>query len=271
MRRLTICSLLLLAVGCEQSKFGTVDVSTDVPVVRSPLITPDSIYVDSLTPENGRYTINTLVSVKAFSAEGLPTVTATVLRPTGTTVVAEATLRDDGILPDQSARDSVYTGRIQFSVERSLVGRYRVRFAATNSAGAVSNALERALKLGRRNSPPTLSRLNAPDTLVLPPGDSLLIGMNITAADSDGIGDIREVFFRSLDSSDPNRKFFLRDDGGADRSSPSGDERAGDGIYSIIVKLVDAPNVRRTFRFAFQAQDSFNDTSRTVLHYLTIR
>lgn len=145
-----------------------------------------------------------------------------------------------------------------------------MQFIALDNEGNQSNVLERTLFLTRNNSPPKLDpqSLVAPDTVILPIGGSLLIPMNIAASDSDGLADVREVFFRSLDSSDPTQKFHLQDDG----NFSSGDAVAGDGVFSIIIQLDDTgPPVRRTFRFAFQALDSFSDTSATVLHFLTVR
>jgi hypothetical protein len=91
--------------------------------------------------------------------------------------------------------------------------------------------------------------------------------MSVRADDPDGLEDIQEVYFRSLDSSDPQRKFFLLDDGDL---AGSGDRVAGDGVFSIIVELLPGTPAR-TFRFAFQAQDTFGDTSATILHSLTVR
>ncbi|MCZ6776606.1 MAG: hypothetical protein O7D34_09140, partial [Ignavibacteria bacterium] len=93
----------------------------------------------------------------------------------------------------------------------------------------------------------------------------------------DGLADVREVFFRSLDSKTPDFKFFLKDDGGTEPPSsplfqPSGDSVAGDGVFSILIPLVDSPVVRRTNRFAFQAFDTFGDSSGIpLIHFLVVR
>lgn len=265
--------LLFCFLSCEKNNIATFDVTNDVPVLTNWTVTPSTLNIDNITPSNGSYPVSAIVKVKAFSKDDTRSqiVSASIFRPNGSAPFSSKTLRDDGVPPDQVAGDSLYSGQIDFQLVRGETGRYRIQLSSRSASGNTSNFVDAPLFLTRNNSAPRLFNLNAPDSLRLNPGDSLLINMNVAATDSDGLADIREVFFRSLDSSDPNRHFVLRDDGNGDRLSPSGDERAGDGIYTILVKLTDSPTVRRTFRFAFQAADSFSDTSRTLLHFLTIR
>lgn len=271
-----VAFVLMTMAGCEDSPVGTVDVDLTVPVVSSPVVTPDSIYIDALTPQNGRYPISAVVSVHVASADGAPTVTATVVRPGSTDAVAEITLRDDGVNPDQTARDSTYTAQLAFTIERARAGRYRVRFQATNGSGAISNILERALKLGRRNSPPFLRSVEMPDSISVPVNDTLRVQFTATVSDSDGLADIREVAFRRIAPPDPT-KFFMKDDGG--REPPvniggilvgSGDDVAGDGRYSFLIPITPSA-ARRTNVFLFQAVDSFGDTSRSIIDSLSVR
>jgi hypothetical protein len=96
-------------------------------------------------------------------------------------------------------------------------------------------------------------------------GGSVNIPLYVRATDPDGQADITQVYFRSLDSSDPTQKFLMKNDGSAPGSIP------GDSTYSIIVKPTDPPSVRKTYRFAFQATDTFGDTSATILHSITLQ
>jgi hypothetical protein len=261
--------------SCEENQFSVIDRNGNVPSVSSASVTPDSINIDNLTPVGNTYTINVVTRLTVSDPEGtddLNSVIAQAIRPGASSQFFQQNLHDDGIGPDGVAGDSIFSAEIQFEVIRALAGRYRMQFFAVNNDGNRSNVLERTLFVIRNNSAPELDlqSLVAPDTLTLPIGGSLLIPMNIAASDSDGIADIREVYFRSLDSSNPTQKFFLQDDGGS--NNLSGDAVAGDGVFSIIIKLEDNnPLVRRTFRFAFQALDSFSDTSATVLHSLTVQ
>ena len=94
--------------------------------------------------------------------------------------------------------------------------------------------------------------------------------MTVKAADADGQPDIKEVFFLSLDASNPTFKYILLDDGGGP-TGLSGDLVAGDSVYTIIVNVPTTPSAQKTYRFFFQATDAFGDTSASILHRVTIR
>lgn len=276
----TLPLLFVFTSGCEKNRLGTIDVDTDVPFLSDAIFTPDSVYIDSQTPTNGRYTINSFARVKAVGEPGKLSVQITITRTTGSVTVSTVTLRDDGIHPDQRANDSVYSGTINFTIERAHAGRYRVRFEANNRAGALANAIEHTLKITRRNSAPILHSVAVPDSVTLPTNDTLLVQFTATVSDSDGLGDIREMAFRRISPPDPT-KFFMKDDGnldppieigppGAGIRVRSGDDAAGDGRYSFLIPITPSA-VRRTNVFLFQAVDSFGDTSRSITDSLTVR
>jgi hypothetical protein len=270
-RHITILALLLLVSleSCDKTDLGVIDSRGTPPALSGAAIAPDSINLETLTPSNGTYTlsITTSVHVTDQGSTGSLTVSAEAFTPTGSSPIAVASLADNGTAPDAKAGDGTYSGSLVVPAVRADAGVFRVRFRAISTSGYESNNLERPLVVTRRNSPPGIFNLVAPDSVVLPTGSTLLIPMYVSASDSDGLTDIREVFFKSLDSSDPTRKFFLLDDG---NTSVSGDRLAGDGIFSIVIQLPDFPGVRRTYRFMFQANDSFADTSGTILHLLTV-
>ncbi|MGA9115394.1 MAG: hypothetical protein WB626_01305 [Bacteroidota bacterium] len=264
------CALLLQ--GCAESLPDTVDPRGNPPVLSGMRVSPASVNIDSLPGTGGPASVSVIVQVRAEDPEGgedIASVTAELRRPGAQDPFLEAVLRDDGSVPDSAAGDGWYAAEMEFTASRPQAGVHPLRCLARDRRGLRSVALEMPFRILRMNTPPGLAGLSAPDTVLLPAGDSLLIPMNVAAADSDGLGDVREVFFRSLDSSDPLLRFSLLDDGGA--SPLSGDLLAGDGIFSTVVLLVDAPGVRRSFRFAFQAEDTFGDTSSTLLHTLTVR
>ncbi len=95
--------------------------------------------------------------------------------------------------------------------------------------------------------------------------------MTIVASDSDGLQDISEVYFRSLNSTDSTAKFFLYDDGSTILRNGvlSGDQLAGDGVFTIVVQLPStaAPGERL---FAFQCKDTFDSTSAVLIHSLIV-
>jgi hypothetical protein len=254
------------AVGCESSNLGTVDPSKETPLLSNASLTPDTIYVDNLTPVNDRYQITATLRVTSTVSSSISqTVTATVIRPNSSTELQTLTL--------SQSSGAVFTGQLQFSISRAQAGRYRIQFLSQTADGLQGNALEIPLKLGRRNSPPTLSNLNAPDSVTIPTGGSVRAFFTIVASDSDGIADVREVYFKSIDGQNPDFKFLLRDDGNAvplPNQPPSGDLAAGDGTYSILLTLADSPTIRGRYRFLFNAEDA-DSTSPTILHVFTIR
>lgn len=280
--QVVLAALALFAAwnsGCDKNPLGTVEIKGHAPFLSSAVLTPASVYIDSLTPSGGVYSFPVIVRVKVTDADGLAdisTVNGALIRPSGSTPYFQFPLVDDGVLPDSTVGDGMYAARLQFGVIRSQTGPHRIQLSALDGTNLNSNGLEITLDIKRRNSIPVLSDLSAPDTVTLPVGGAVIVIMSIAAADSDGLSDIQQVYFRSLTSSSPDFKFFLKDDGGADPPPfsgwpSSGDVIAGDGIYTIEVPLVDGQAQRRTNTFAFQTIDAYGDTSATVIHYLTVR
>ncbi len=279
MKLSTVAFLIVLAIllpSCDKNSLGTVDVKTEVPILSNAFATPDSIYIDSQVPVNGQYSISSVVRVRMTYVGASPTITASVVRTGSTTQATQISLRDDGVSPDQTANDSVYSGHLQFGISRAQAGRYRVRIVATAIDGSVSNTLEKTLKLERRNARPQLLDVSLPDSVTLPITDTLKIQFTATVADSDGLADIREVFFRRVSPPDPT-KFLMRDDGSLDPAVNiggiflrSGDDVPGDGKYSFLIPVLPT-STRRTNVFDFQCVDSFGDTSGTIQRSFTIR
>ena len=181
-------------------------------------------------------------------------------------------MRDDGVPPDLAAGDSIFSGYLSFSITRVETGPYRVLFLAVDNEDLESNTSDITLSTTRRNSPPQLdsASLDAPSVVTIPASGFIQAAMSIAAADSDGLADIREVFFLSIDGSNPDFRFPLKDDGGADPGPPSGDAIAGDGVFTILLTISDSPTIRGVYRLLFKAEDTPGDTSNTVLHTLTI-
>jgi hypothetical protein len=267
---LTVGVTIAVLAGCESTNQGIVDQSGDPPYVRATTVDPDTVNLRSIPPVAGLYPVS--VEVRAAveypdGSSGEITVFAELLPPSMSTPWQRIQLSDDGAGPDQTAGDGEFSGRLAFELAQSEAGPFRVRVRALDRTGFESNAREQTLLVVRENEVPLLTNLVAPDTVLLPPTGSTLVRMTADADDPDGSDDIQEVYFQSLDSSDPLRKFFLLDDGD---SNGSGDAVAGDGTYSIIVQL-PSTTTRKTYRFAFQAADTFGDTSATLLHNLTVR
>ena len=265
-----LLSAALLA-GCEDPGTGTLDPRGNPPFLEDAAVTPDSVNLELLTPGPSGLPVVATASVRVTDRDAAGTVSAAVevYAPGSNTPAFASPLLDTGVPPDQVADDGTYTASVQFSATRAEAGRFTVRFTAVDELGMRGNAIEKPLVLTRRNSRPVVSDLVAPDTVTLPTLGSTLLTMSIAVSDSDGYGDIRDVYFRNLDSDNPLQRFFLRDDGGT-RQPATGDERAGDGRFSIIIQLPSSA-ARRDYRFSFQATDVPGDTSASIVHVLTVR
>ena len=277
---LAAASLLALQ-GCEETGKGVVDTSGRAPFVLSSAVAPPAVNLDTLPLNNGTATVTAVVSARLADPDGredVDRVTASVWRPSATSPFASVALVDNGVTPDAAAGDSVYTGTLRFTATRAEAGEYRIDVQGFDRTGFASNGVLQALTLVRNNARPSLdsASLIAPDTVTIPSGGSVLVLMAIAASDSDGIADIRRVYFTNLVSANPNLPFELQDDGGANpplyfAGVRSGDVRAGDGVYSIQIPLVDGQAQRRTNRFSFKAVDSFGAVSDSLVHLLTVR
>jgi hypothetical protein len=274
LRYVLILVVVMVFSNCENTDLGTIDPSGKPPFLDEGLIQPTSINIDSLSPVGGVYTFTAIVRARATDPDGsanLANVRVHLFQPGESEPVDELTLHDDGIAPDSSSSDGLYTAEVPISLLRSQAGSYVLQIQAYDREGFLSNVLLLTVKADRRNSPPYLlpSSLVAPDTVVR--GVDTQVFMSIAAADSDGISDIQEVYLRNLDSPSQT-KFGMFDDGGAIQQGgiTSGDLLAGDGIFSIIIQI--PPSISPgTFRFAFQASDTFRDTSDVFVHNLVIR
>jgi hypothetical protein len=260
--------VIALVSGCTKQSGGVLDPSGIPPFVGAAAVYPDTIKMKLLPQLNGVLTVTIRAQAKLIRQAGSASIAGVNVGviPSGTTdPLMTVALHDDGSSADSVAGDGVYSSLIQFTILRSASGIYLLRFVAKDIQGFVSNTVEAPLFLVRDNHAPFLSNLVMPDSATVPVGDSTTIPLHIRATDQDGQADINSVFFRSLDSSDPTQRFIMFNDGSVPGSVP------GDSTYALIVKLRDSPTVRKTYRFAFQAFDTFGDTSATILHSITIR
>ncbi len=258
--------LLALISGCTKESGGVIDPSGIPPFVGSVAVSPDTIRMKSLPLFNGTLTVTVRAQARILRQAGsayIAGVNASLIASGATDPVLTVALHDDGSSPDSVAGDGVYSALIQFTIPRSASGVYILKVVATDIQGFVSNSVEAPLFMVRDSHAPVLSNLAAPDSVLLTVGETATIPLSIKATDPDGQADISQVYFLSLDSSNPTDKVLMYNDGSAPGSVP------GDSIYS---RTVQAPgtSARKTYRFAFQAVNNFGDTSATILHSITL-
>jgi hypothetical protein len=183
-------------------------------------------------------------------------------------IVSQGALLDDGQGPDQSRGDGLFTAKASFQIRRVQVGKYVVEVNAESPDGFRSNAIISPLVVFRGNHPPTISELVAPDSIKLGNLSQVLL-LTARTSDPDGLGDVAKVVFNSYkpdSSASGGNPFVMYDDGLA----VHGDEKAGDGIFSLRISL--PPNTQTgTYRFEFQAFDRSNDSSTVLIRRITVK
>jgi hypothetical protein len=235
-KSLSIISLIIviavLFVSCEKKDDSVIDPVLTFPKILRASISPN-VYDTS--------DINGIAWAKVTSEEPIQRVTVTVKNPLGVQVdVFE--LKDDGAAPDTTAGDGKYVGRINFSMPTCrLVGIYQGGFLAVNQSGLTSSIINTNFSvINSHNLPPVCSNLEiSPDSARIT--DTTIFVFKITVADPDGLCDVPNAFY---DGTNPLggqlTRQYLFDDGSCcpipPFNSTSGDEIAGDGIYTRVLK-----------------------------------
>ncbi len=188
---LLILILSAVFVSCEKKSDSVIDPSYDSPVIVSVTKSTDTVSTTSSSPA-----INFVI-------------TAVVNDNGGTPVSAvECTLIDP-----QSASLGTYaldyiqdvTGGKQYSKSVSatgisclLVGNYTVQLWAKNETGLQSPILNSPLFVkNTANLPPYFGVLSLPDSVVRPVSGSVDLTLYATVNDSNGVCDIKEVYFNA--------------------------------------------------------------------------
>ena len=269
---LAVCAILSQS-GCDKNPLGTIESQGHPPLVSNVQLTPAIVRIDSITPSNGFYHLKMVLKARVTDPGGYANIRAVlgeIIDPSGDRAMTVALL-DDGVAPDSARGDEVFSAQVDLPVSKSATGLYYPYVTAIDGSGLQSSKVSASLLVYRlQNSPPRITNVNVVDTVRIAIGSTAIIPIYVTAADSDGLGDIKEVYFRSLDSSDPTAHYQLLDDGGETNNGASGDQTAGDGIYSTVIQLPRTSSTKPAYRFQFQARDAAGDTSASVLHTITI-
>lgn len=260
---------VLLAWSCEKEKQGSVDPNLALPFLSSVRLSQSSLNLDTdttgtvLALGGNRYRITLAASGRGVlqGADYPSGGRIRLFRPRDTGPSDEFSLDVRTGLGDTLLFDA----DIGFDLDRSEVGQALLEFSLLMPSGDQSNSVAAPLVITRRNSRPVLDSLVAPDTIVRPTTGSEFFLFTVAASDSDGYGDIREVFFKRLTPTE-TAAFDLYDDGD---QTAHGDQRAGDGIFSRIVR-VDSSAFLGQQVFLFQAKDNSGALSDSLTHTITI-
>lgn len=269
-KKFLLVLITVLTVSCEKENLNVTDINfSHPPVVRSVKIEPERINLDTIltgseiTPEDTlkiKFKVATVITDKDGQNDIAETI-CQVINPYRKITLTKINL--------DKINDSTFYGEPEFKIKRKESGNYYVKIFAIDKSNFSSNEIYFTLDLYRGNRPPVISNLIAPDTVFLQT-QTVLIKITIKATDPDGDNDIKTVQFNSYKpdgSPSSGNPFKMYDDGNA--SGISGDDKAGDGIYSIIVQL--PPNSQRgKYRFEFQAIDRAGALSNIITHFIVV-
>ncbi len=177
-----------------------------------------------------------------------------------------------------SIADSTVSGSITVVPPSVYVGDLTYKFTAYNRVGAPGNSVSSLVKLfNSKNRPPMLDSVSAPDSVMIDSTQAILFSLYATASDSDGLNDIKEVYF---DTFKPNgnpssgNPFLMYDDGGASGSPADGDSVANDGVYTLTIQLppliAPTPPALGDYTFKFYAMDRSGAVSNPVSHIIRV-
>lgn len=177
----------------------------------------------------------------------------------------------------ENSTSKTYSGKAEIN-KNILSGTYQIYFYVEDKIRVKG---ENILKVGNKkfeyfseaqNYPPVISKLNIPDEI--PRGVEFVF--SISVEDSNGLNDIKEVYFELLrpdssivysDENNKNKKFPLFDNG--DKLN-AGDEKAGDGIYSLKNSFGENSQTG-DWTFTFAAIDKSDSLSNTIIHILNVK
>jgi hypothetical protein len=265
----------LCAFGCEHLSESPVDPSYNPPVLLKAAssisaVNTDTINIGTTRKPDDVLPISLTVTAQVSSDVAHPAsiIQMMIVGPDGNGPLAAATLLDDGSVGDQVKGDGIYSAKTTFKIQRFEIGVFTAEVVAVGVNGYRSNTLFLPVTIFRGNHAPFASIIEAADTIRLQ-NDSQLLNLRVRVTDEDGLPDISKVIFNSYrpdGSASSGNPFQMFDDG----SASHGDEKAGDGIFSLVVTLPPTTQPG-TYRFEFQAFDRSNASSTVLVHKITVK
>lgn len=257
-----LCSTFILLVSCDTAP-GPARSDNRPPVLSDFSFSPQIVSLSDV-PENqiegDMVRIPVTMQVAARDDDGSVTeVTFTVRSPiSGKPLIAVGSL--------EQVSEGQYATTADVRIPTAEVGKYTVLLQAVDDEGALSNDARGMLSFADLGSSPVIEAVEMPESIQRPaPGETdAVLQIVAVVSDPDGLNNIARVTMRN-----PNRPnlpaFDLLDDGGA----LSGDEVAGDGRYTITVRI-SSDNEQGTNTFLFQAFDRAGLSSSIVEKQITV-
>ena len=251
--------ILFCIAGCEKNYSTVIDSTASAPVIKDGSFSVSVINTDTInlaghpvrSPDD-TVTIRGIAQARidsSFNGTNVSLVGYSVINTNYSSSLTEGTLHDDGIFPDTKAHDNVYSGYVEFKIQRVFVGSFSISLWSESSAGYLSNTFILPIQIVRLNHPPVLSDLIAPDTINLAIVNAFEISVKVI--DTDGQNDIKTV----------------------SRFTPSGKvlplHASNDSLYEETVSLTPPPDLG-SYLFRFRAADRSNDSSNVLTHTIVV-
>ncbi len=258
---LLLLPAILYLAGCSTKSDGVVNPApSDIQVVSAAKF--DTVFYNT---SDSLLTINVQLKFTNPPAE----VFAKLKNTSGRIYYSNIRLLDNGLDANGDAvkGDKIYSAKVLMS-QTIPTGDYYFEYYASTGYGTGKLSVNNfTYNNGLLNQPPVISDLNAPDSLEVTADQAFLIFL--TASDPNGLQDISRVFFTSTrpDGTSSGNSFLLYDDGNL---QDHGDAAAGDGIYSIIVR-VNASNQKGLYKFEFRAEDRVRAQSNLLTKFILIK
>jgi hypothetical protein len=270
-----IISLPILFLSCEDKSDSIIDSLGNSPSISNPILSISTINTDTINVGVERrsddiLTINCKVFAKVRHLDGqnyIGEVRYSMINPL-IEIISEGNLHDDGIMPDQIANDSIFSGNVNFQIQRVIVGTCYVNLWSNSTDGYQSNMISLPIKIERLNHAPIISNLLAYDTLAR----NSVLKITLQVSDPDGLSDIYSVGYlsRKPDGNMANNgnPIPMFDDG--DLDYPSGDALANNGIFTYTIN-VPSDAMLGAYNYTFFALDRSHVSSDSIFHTMVIK
>lgn len=229
--------------------------------ILSDIVAPDSLFSGG---------DSALFSVEVYDPDGgtIEAVFIDIDNPLSIWSPDSVPLYDDGTHGDVVSGDGTFSLMMSPPPDSALTGSYTFSFKAIDDLQAIGELSTEVTIIG--NYPPTLSDLQAPDTLQRTNDPTETWVVSVLVDDNQGLAGIEKAWFYSIRPDGQRGEagdIQLYDDGNEDEH---GDETAGDGRYSRKLQKPNMESQIGDYRFIFKARDIFEAVSDSLLHYIHV-
>lgn len=259
LKKIIIIILAFISFRCgDDIPDGVVDAQNENLHITSLNVPVDSVYNN---PDKPLY-----ISFRVNNPQNLKSAYYNLESPDGYEIFSKEALLDikNPETADTSTGDGVYSGRVDLD-SNSLYGRYILTLFMENIEGEIIRGSVNTFVFdnGKGNHRPTIANVVAPDTLIRPTSGQLDFVISVEVFDTDGLNDIKKVYFNSYGPEFTTEGIALWDNG------ENGDPIANDGIYSRGLRI-ESTNKLGDYRFEFKAEDRRKAESNIINHLITI-